>query len=441
MKIGFVAPQEIMNEMIFFVRKEFPDVEFIPFCYCSMLELPSLLSGQQNRADAFLFLGETARRFAAKSIVPTVPWMAVPRSSSALLRLLFRAAVAGRTMHIATDWLREDLFRLAFHEIGISPEQYRLHFCPVRAYNEEILSMEANHIAELCRTGKADFCITIFYQVEKMLSARQIPVYVLQPSFEDIRAGIERLILSDQLRRSHDAPLACAALRLSIPEDQYPAEHGYDLGEASLSAARLIWQFARETGAACVEQPPWGWLLISTRSLMETATAGYHHLPLLARIRVDGPFTLSIGFGIGTSAEEAKLHAERALDRAVLRGGDQAYLMGPGLSLPVPPAQGDRLTQKAPLLPIQDQFLPLAQLSGVSVRILTLLYRACRDMDRSRFTSAELADLTGVTPRTMNRILQKLMDQNLAREVGLQFTARTGRPSRLIELCFQPRNP
>ena len=100
-----------------------------------------------------------------------------------------------------------------------------------------------------------------------------------------------------------------------------------------------------------------------------------------------------------------------------------------------------RLTQKVPLLPIQDQFLPLAQLSGVSVRILMLLYRACRDMDRSRFTSAELADLTGVTPRTMNRILQKLMDRNLAREVGLHFTARTGRPSRLIELCFPPRTP
>lgn len=440
MKIGLVTPEKLMQEIFSFVGREFPDEEFIPFSYRSILDLPSLLSGQQNRADAFLFLGETARRFAAKSIVPAVPWVAIPRSSSALLRLLFRAAVAGRAMHIATDWPREDLFRLAFHEIGIPPEQYRLHFCPVHAYNEEILSLEADRMAELCRTGQADFCITIFYRIEKLLSDRQIPVYVLQPSFEDIRAGIERLILSDQLRRSHATPLACAALRLSIPEDQYPAEHGYELAEARLSASRLIWQFARETEAACIERPPWGWLLFSTRSLMENATAHYHHLPLLARMRSTGPFTLSIGFGIGSSAEESKLHAERALDRAILRGGDQAYLMGPGLSLPVPPAQGDRLTQQVPMLSIQEQFLPLARLSGVSVRILTLLYRACRDTDRTCFTSAELADFAGVTPRTMNRILQKLMDRDLAREVGLQFTARTGRPSRLIELRFQPQN-
>lgn len=46
---------------------------------------------------------------------------------------------------------------------------------------------------------------------------------------------------------------------------------------------------------------------------MENATAHYHHLPLLARMRSTGPFTLSIGFGIGSSAEESKLHAERAL--------------------------------------------------------------------------------------------------------------------------------
>lgn len=103
MKIGLVAPVNLMQEISSFVSREFPDEECIPFSYRSILDLPSLLSGQQNRADAFLFLGETARRFAAKSIVPAVPWVAIPRSSSALLRLLFRAAVAGRAMHIATD--------------------------------------------------------------------------------------------------------------------------------------------------------------------------------------------------------------------------------------------------------------------------------------------------------------------------------------------------
>lgn len=441
MKIGLVAPVEILGELSAFTEKEFPDETFLPFPYRTILEIPRLLSGQQNRADAFLFLGETARRFAAASIAPAVPWLAIPRSASALLRLLFRAAVAGRSMKIASDWAREDVFRLAFQEIGIPSEKYELHLQPVRAYNEELLAEEAARMAALYRAGAVDFCITIFYRVQTLLAKENVPVYVLQPSFEDIRAGIERLILSHELRRGQESGLACAALRLTADEDHFPADRGYDLGDARLTAAHPIWQFARETRAACIERPPSGWLLVSTRAEFEAATAQYHQLPLLARVRAAGPFTLSVGFGLGTTVEEAKLHAERALARALRRGGDQAYLIGPGLSFTVPPARGDQSTQRAPLLSIEQQLLPLSQKTGISLRVLTLLARACRDTERTRFTSAELADLTGVTPRTMNRILLKLIDRRLAREAGRQYTARTGRPSRLIELLLRPPQP
>ena len=40
----------------------------------------------------------------------------------------------------------------------------------------------------------------------------------------------------------------------------------------------------------------------------------------------------------------------------------------------------------------------------------------------------------------MNRILQKLLDHGLARETGRQFTARTGRPSRILELLIRPED-
>lgn len=438
MKIGLVAPEKVMPEIFPFIQREFPDTEFIPFCYRSILELPTLLAGHQNRTDSLLFLGETARQFTEKFLRPAVPWAAVPRSVSSLLRLLFRAAISGRSMRIATDCSQEDLFPLAFREIGIPAENYSVHLCAIETYSEEHLAAEADRMASLCRTGNADFCITIFYRMQEMLIQRKVPVYILQPSFEDVRSGIERLLLSQALRENNHAPLACAAFRLSAPEEQYPADKGYELAAARLSAAQLIWQFARETQGACVERPPSGWLLFSTRALIESATDEYRRLPLLAQIRGNSPFTLSVGFGLGGSAEEAKLHAERALETAVRRGGDQAYLMSPNRSFPVPPARGEQCSQKHPVPDIREQFLPLAVLSGVSVRILTLLYCACRDMNRSRFTSAELADLTGVTPRTMNRILLKLFDKGLAREAGLRFTSHTGRPSRIIELLIRP---
>lgn len=442
MKIGLVSPEEIMEEVSSFARNEFPEEEIIPVPYRSLPELPSVLSGQQNRADAFLFLGETARRIAAESVTPTVPWVTIPRSGSTFLRILCRAALSGRPLRIATDCPREEFFRMAFREIGIPPERYALYLCPVQPYSEEHLTAAADRMTALCRDGTADFCITIFYRMLKILSERNVPAYILRPSFEDIRAGIERLVLSLKLRKSRRTPLACAAFRLSVPEEQYPADRGYELAAARLTVSRFIWQFARETQSACIERPPAGWLLFSTQPLLESATARYHHLPILTQVRSAGPFSLSAGFGLGITAEEAKIHAERALEQALSRGGDGAYLMGPGISLPVPPAKGDRISRDISSAPLQEQFLPAAKRSGVSVRILTLLRRLCDDTERTRFTSAELADFISVTPRTMNRILRKLVDAGLAREAGLQFTARAGRPSRLIELSLRPlENP
>ncbi len=437
MRIGIVAPEELLPEVLAFTSREFQDTFFYPFPYHSILDIPGLLSGQQNHADAFMFLGETARRFAAESITPAVPWLAVPRSASALLRLLFRASRAGLRMRIVTDWPRQDIFQLAFHEIGIPPSEYTVHLVPHIVYSEEHLLQNAETMASLYRSGAVDFCITIFHRIQKILKDQHIPVYVLQPSFEDIRSGIERLIFSHELYQNQNGQIAVAALQLSIPEDQFPADSAYAVAAARAAAAPPIWQFARDIQAACVERPPAGYLLFAPRALLENATNHYHQIPLLTRVRTLSPLTLSIGFGLGRSAEESKLHAERALSRALSRGGDQAYLIAPGLASPVPLAQSDRLHIKDPIQPIQEQFLPLAKETGISIRVLFLLYRTCRDMGRRRFTSAELSDFIGVTPRTMNRILLKLIDHHLAADVGKQFQSRSGRPSRLIELRLQ----
>lgn len=65
----------------------------------------------------------------------------------------------------------------------------------------------------------------------------------------------------------------------------------------------------------------------------------------------------------------------------------------------------------------------------MSLRIITLLYHACRNLGKQRFTSSELADFLGVTPRTVNRILAKLIDHHLAQDVSRSFTGKSGRPA------------
>lgn len=437
MRIGIVVPKEIMTDIHGFIKKEFPDIESVTFPYQSIMDIPGILSGHQNKADALLFLGETARRYAEKALPPTSEWLTIPRSTASLLRLLFRAAVSGYGMHIATDWGNEDLFRLAFQEVGLTSRQASVYTLPFFPYTESLLVKDANEMEMLYRNGKVDLCITIFYQVRDMLKARGVPVYILQPSFDDIRSALQRLVLAHELQLSQNSQIAVISIRTDIPSARFPESSGYDLALEQLSVTRHIYQFARAIQAACIEQPPSGYLLFGTRTLLENATDHFHHLPLLENVAEETAFTLSIGFGYGATADEAKLHAQRAMEHASADGGNTAYLIGKELATPVPMSRNDQSAQKKTDRPIADEFLSLSQKTGISIRILSRLYQSCRDTGRQRFTSAELADLTGVTPRTMNRILLKLIDHHLAQEVGRKYPRQTGRPSRVIELLIK----
>lgn len=437
MKTGIVVPHDLVSEISNFINREFPEMEAIPFPYSTIGEIPSIISGRQSQVDALLFLGDTARKYAQSRVSPAIEWISIPRSSSSLLRLLFRVAVDGFNMRIVTDCPNKDLFHIAIKEIGLRPDQISVYHIPVLPYTDSLLKKDAEKMIQIYQKGQAEFCITIFHQIEKILKAQGIPVYSLPPSFDDIRSALQRLILSHELKLSQNSQIAVISVKTDIPPDRFPDSSGYDLALEQLSVTRHIYQFARTIQAACIEQPPSGYLLFGTRTLLENATDHFHRLPLLENVAEETAFTLSVGFGYGTTADEAKLHAERAMERAAAGGGNKAYLIGKELITPVPMAKNDQSALKKTDRPIDGEFLALSQKTGISIRVLTYLYRACRATGRQRFTSAELADLTGVTPRTMNRILLKLIDHHLAQEVGRQYTRQTGRPSRVIELLIK----
>lgn len=437
MKIGIVVPQEIMDNICRFVAGEFPKIDPVPFAYTAITEIPEILSGRQRQADAMLFLGETARRYAEKAVPSNAEWLTIPRSTASLLRLLFRAAVDGHGMRIATDWNNENLFQLAFQEIGLSPRQAAVTALPFFPYTETLLLQDAARMEALYRRREVDFCITVFYQVRNLLQARNVPVYILQPSYDDIRTALQRLILSHELQLSQNSQIAVIAMKAEPKPGQFPEASGYELALERLQVTKHVYQFARTIQAACIEQPPSGYLLFGTRALLENATDHFHHFPLPEQTEAETGFILSAGFGYGVTADEAKLHAQRAMDYAAASPVNRAYLIGKELMTPVPMAREDQIAQKKEERPIDGHFLQLSQKMGISLHILSRLSQICRRTERRRFTSSELADLTGVTPRTMNRILAKLIDHHLAQEVGRQFVRKTGRPSRIIEILLK----
>ena len=412
LRIGIVVPSEIMPDILSFISKEFSDIAPVPFPYHSIVDIPELIAGRQSQVDTFLFLGNTARHYAEKSIPHNTEWVTIPRSTSALLRLLFRAEVAGYPMKVATDMDHVDYFQLAFHEIGYAAEDTHVEVIPFFPYNEGLLIKDANKMEKLYREKKVAFCITIFYKVRDILKERGVPVYILQPSYDDIRNGLQRSILTHELNSREDSQMAAMAIHIDLPQETISAQNEFQLSMEQARITHEIQCFAHTLHAACIE---------------------------LETISSSTAFTISVGIGYSAMADDARYKAEIAMRHASRAGGNQAYLISQNLTTPVPMSKSSLDAQIAGDRPIDEQFLYLSRKSGVSLRIITLLYHACRNLGKQRFTSSELADFLGVTPRTVNRILVKLIDHHLAQDVSRSFTGKSGRPSRVIELLFETK--
>ena len=438
-RIGVVVPHEINEEICQFLEKEFTEIRPVPFAYASITDIPDIVSGQQSQCDAFLFLGNTARRYAEKVIPHTSEWVTIPRSTSALLRLLFRAEVAGYGMRIASDLDNKDFFRLALHEIGYSPKDTAVETIPFFPYSEGLLVKDAAKMEKLYREGKVDFCITIFYKVRNILRSKGIPVYILQPSFDDIRSGMQRLLLSHELHSQQSNRICAISIHIDLFKESLPGSNAYHMSMSHLDVTKRIFQFAQTIHGACVQQPPWDYLIFAPTNLLESQTEQYRTFPLLDTVSTGTAVTLSIGIGYGTMIDEAQYRAIKAMQHASALGGNTAFLMTPDLTTRVPIAKSMQKAQEKEERPIDEQFLYLSQKSGISLRIISSLYHACQEAGKCRFTSSELSDLVGVTPRTINRILNKLIDHHIAQDASRRFTGKTGRPSRVIELLFETK--
>lgn len=437
--IGVVVPYEIMEEICQFLSKEFPEIKPIPFPYASIMDIPELVSGKQSQIDAFLFLGNTARRYAEKVISHTTEWLTIPRSTSALLRLLFRAEVAGYKMRIASDLDNKDFFHLALHEIGYSEENTSIITIPFFPYSEGLLIKDAIKMEKLYQEGKVDFCITIFYKVRDILKSKGIPVYILQPSFDDIRSGMQRLLLSHELHNQHNSHICVLSIHIDFLKETLPGSNTYHMSMSQLEAAKLIYAFAQALRGACIPQSPWDYLIFASATILENQTEQFQRFPLLENISTATPFTVSVGVGYGNYMNEAQYRAVKAMQHASSLGGNTAFLMTPDLSSRIPMAQSMQQIQKAEERPIDEHFLYLSKKSGVSLRMISKLYHACKEAGTCRFTSSELADLLGVTPRTINRTLTKLIDHHIAQDASRRFTGKTGRPGRVIELLLETK--
>ncbi|MDU2063503.1 MAG: hypothetical protein E6713_01585 [Sporomusaceae bacterium] len=439
MKIGIIGPINQTERISRLITAEFHHMEPIACNYSIYTESPTIVKYQQAHLDALLFAGTTPFTVAKRALTPTIPWEYVQRNSSALLRVLLKAAWLYHydiTKASFDSYTMQTLYEV-YGEINLTPKELSLYAADTDLSRSDYLEYVCAFHEEQFRNNNVACCFTALQGVVSYLKAKEIPYIMIEPTEAIIREALTKLQLNYALQLSQQSQIVALCIQID-EQNEYSLfqENEYQAAIDRMKLSKEIYLFAQKIQAAVIEVSPKEYLLFSTRQLLEQETNKLQKIPLLEAVKKNSSGTISLGIGFGQTAKEAKYGAMIGMRKASQTGGNQAFsynkkkLIGPLATS----SQAENTPPK-----VDEKFLQISDQTGISINTLFHLYGLIEQHGKNTFTASDLAELAGVTLRTMNRIIEKLADHGYCAIVGKKSPSGTGRPRRIIQIQLESK--
>lgn len=390
----------------------------------------------QTRCDGLLYSRREPYLLISEHLHHTIPVSYVDIHQSHLLISLLEGVIRYkiRPTKLSMDTFDRTSALEAFSTVGIPESELIIYTVAKDPAQEDVVNATlAGHLknyalgAELCITNITDIC--------RSLTSRGIPCVVINPSVRSFVHEIRNLMLRYQLKNQSASPLAILHVKLQYKE-KYRFQEKMPIREVEelSNAEKLITIFAEKLDGAMYCLSRWEYLVICSGTLLQDATEQFGDISLMRNINLTTVFDVSLGIGCGRTIQEAEHNAMLATNHTLAHRGTNAFVA----------LEPDQII--GPLRPKSEHFTAesttdaklteIANDTGISTSVLHALYQATLTYNSYLFTTAELAEILEASTRTVNRMLERLLDHNYAIIEGKNLSQTRGRPARVIRLMF-----
>ncbi len=417
------------------IANEIHDIEILPYCYQNPQETSALFVEAEKTADVVLFSGIVPYYY---GINPTtkysIPITFIPfheyMVSASILYILYHLQL--RVDQLSIDLPNADLLfnigrNLEIDVSSLSIKEYRW----IYDEHEEKVDINMNEFVEFhlnsMQTGKSSFALTSIHMVYDKLTQLGVPAIYMKDSEQNLRTSLEHardLARLEQSKQSQISFLAFAPYqKLSDVEAEFFLQELHaiftDHAKLQISTVKL--------------KAPVPALFFTTRGVVDVLTQAETQFPLLIEFETRIKYPLALGIGYGYTIIEAEEHAKRALDHALDRKeqGNVAYIIDYRKRLIGPLGNDAKIHQ---LRVDNFKIRELSERTHVSTKNLMKLLEFVEFTRFRPFTSIALAEYLGVTRRTSERLIKKLLTNQIVDIFGLEQAYELGRPSAVYRL-------
>nr|WP_198151883.1 helix-turn-helix domain-containing protein [Kibdelosporangium sp. MJ126-NF4] len=270
------------------------------------------------------------------------------------------------------------------------------------------------------------YVITMRTAVARGLTCRAMTTELVVST---VRGELHELALRIESERANAQRFAAGVFFVSKQDG------GVDLDRARVRLMNLLVETPGFGDAWIENRGRRGVVVFAHKALFERVTGNWVSVPTLAHAGAVIGQRVVAGFGVGASARNCVLLAERAAARADQETSPCGYLIedsglmiGP-MSSVQPPLSFAYREHTAELEAVARD----AGLSAVTLARLAALERSLRGRP---IAPSDLADSLGITDPSGRRLIRKLVASGLVSQEGTTQTNRKGRPTRLYRLSI-----
>lgn len=283
-------------------------------------------------------------------------------------------------------------------------------------------------ITQLWKEGTIDLVICQYSSIVPMLQKRGIPFRCPFVSDRRLSAIIQDLLVKLELTSLHDNHPAIIQI--------FP-RHSADTSEQNIHAIHALMQVyvntnlidcvLQENGACCV--------IISTLRILRFLTDDFRKCRICSWLEQKLDYSISVGYGIGTTVPHAMNNVQIASKEAKLLG--KSFVVDSNGNLIGPLNSEQCMIIAAQTLPDVGDIARRCSLSAMTVQKLMTI---AQSIGSNKITTQDLAVRLDTTVRNANRIMQNLCKGGIAKPVYTQSTHSRGRPIQVYALDFEITN-
>lgn len=432
MKVLVVGPDGLLEKMEETLRRNFVGLEIIPVKYRSYWDTPAMLESYRNKIDGVLFAGKSPFKLCESKVGFFVPCEYVPRHESTLLKTLLRinCTMKKSLKGISMDTYDQENMRRACDEIGIKVNPDANFFARQeyleKDYTEKLIAFHRKNYYE----KRASVCITGFAEVETVLSAEGIPSTQAQPTDDLIIQSMKNLQMRHEASKNSENQIVVIAISLQIPSEySVVKDEEYFYLSRRIKILDKIYAFNNLISGVVVEDGRNEFMIFTTRKIIQVETGNYSNIYLLDMLKEVSTFAVSMGIGYGSTAADSKFNAYMGIRLASQYGKNAAFIVfenGDKMG----PLEGKHI-QEIPLN-LEESLYKVSEDVGISVNMTYKILNSILKTNKHEFTSKELANICGISVRSMDRVVTKFCDAGYCQVVGERLLSQYGRPSRIL---------